>query len=144
MKKCQFSIIVLLKLRFFSTFNRVFKRVFWCFFLGKKCETYTPEKYFWFFFERRIYPWNAYLAKYWLSGDHLSPQTSCLWPANLRSGAKLGVLISRCRINLSRLPLDNISPFQAKAPTLNIYQIRYRMDSAWTLCHVGWICFLFS
>ena len=30
----------------------------------------------------------------WLSGDHLRPHTSCLWPTSLLSGATLGVLTS--------------------------------------------------
>ena len=67
---------------------------------------------------------EADLARYWLSGDHLRPQTSCLWPTSRLSGAVLGVLMSRCRISLSLLPLDNMSPFQASAPTLNHYHCK--------------------
>ena len=50
------------------------------------------------------------LARYWLSGDHLSPQTSCLCPTSLRSGLIPGVLTSRCRISLSLLPELRVSP----------------------------------
>lgn len=57
-------------------------------------------------------------AKCWWSGDHLSPHTSCRWPVSLRSGRTHGVRMSLCRINLSRLPDDKISVFQARAPVL--------------------------
>lgn len=63
-------------------------------------------------------------AKYWLSGDHLRPHTSCLWPTSLRSEAKGGVLTSLWRINLSLEPELKLSPFQAKAPTLAVWPSR--------------------
>lgn len=57
------------------------------------------------------------LARYWLSGDHLRPHTSCRWPLKRRSDTNAGVRVSRCIINRSRDPLDKISPFHASAPT---------------------------
>lgn len=44
--------------------------------------------------------------------------TSCRWPTSFLSTTRLGVLTSRCKISLSRLPDDRTSPFQASAPTL--------------------------
>lgn len=57
------------------------------------------------------------LARYWLSGDHFRPHTSCRWPGSRRSDTSAGVRVSRCIINRSRDPLDKISPFHASAPT---------------------------
>lgn len=54
-------------------------------------------------------------ARCWWSGDHFRPHTSCLWPCSLLS-AEGGVLTSRWRITLSRLPDDSCSPFHARAP----------------------------
>lgn len=54
-------------------------------------------------------------ARCWWSGDHLRPHTSCLCPCSLLS-AEGGVLTSRWRITLSRLPDDSCSPFHARAP----------------------------
>lgn len=58
------------------------------------------------------------LARYWLSGDHLRPQTSWRCPTKRRSVPLCAdVRVSRCSISLSRDPLDRMSPFQASAPT---------------------------
>lgn len=63
----------------------------------------------------------------WEEGDshhHLSLNTSCRWPASLRSGMIQGVLTSRWRISLSLEPEESTSPFQASAPTRAVWPFR--------------------
>lgn len=54
-------------------------------------------------------------AKYWWSGDHFSPHTSCVWPISLRVGTELD-LWSHWKMALSRLPDVMMSLFQAIEP----------------------------
>lgn len=74
-------------------------------------------------------------ARCWWSGDHLRPHTSCLWPCSLLS-AEGGVLTSRCRITLSRLPDDSCSPFHARAPKAR--RVSYFTVAIWYIWWGWW------